>query len=68
MQADILMVSDGEIPRPSPEILNSLQSAKDDLDLEVHALLVGGRDSENVQLFASHVHHFKAWDAVKTAV
>ena len=61
------MVSDGEIPPPSQAILNRLQTAKDDLNLEVHALLVGGRESEVVKLFASHIHQFKAWDAVKTA-
>lgn len=67
LQADILMVSDGEIPAPSDKVLDQLQAAKEDLNLEVHALLVGGSEKEVVKLFASHIHHFRAWDAVKTS-
>lgn len=64
LQADILMVTDGEIPRPSPDVSDKLRLAKETLGLEVHGLLVGRHASEALAEFASHVHTFKAWDSV----
>lgn len=65
MQADILMVTDGEIPRPSQAVSAQLQHAKENMGLEVHGLLVGRHASEALAEFASHVHMFKAWDNVQ---
>lgn len=64
LQADILMVTDGEIPPPSEHVASRLKDAKESLGLEVHGLLVGRNVSEALAEFASHVHTFKAWDSV----
>jgi len=45
VQADILMVTDGEIPSPSNEVQDRLKAAHDSMGLEVHGLLVGGYES-----------------------
>lgn len=65
VQADILMVTDGEIPSPSKDVQERLKAAHDSMGLEVHGLLVGGRESQAMKEFATHLHVFKAWDAVK---
>jgi hypothetical protein len=39
--ADVLLVTDGEIPPPSEELLASLSRATQDMGLKVHGLLVG---------------------------
>lgn len=41
MQADIMMVTDGEIAPPAQDVLNRLDRAKAEEGLEVHGLLVG---------------------------
>lgn len=64
MQADILMVTDGEIPPPSEHVASRLKEAKESLGLEVHGLLVGRHASDALAEFASHIHTFKAWDSV----
>ena len=65
-QADILVVTDGEIAPPSPGVLARLDAAKANMGLEVHGLLVGRGDepSEAVRAICSHVHVFKSWSAV----
>ena len=72
--ADVLMVTDGEIPPPSPEVSARLARAKEELGLRVHGLLVSGRAggdesskepiSEGVAAICSRVHVFKSWSAV----
>jgi uncharacterized protein with von Willebrand factor type A (vWA) domain len=62
--ADILMVTDGEIPRPKKDILSRLDAAKADLGLEVHGLLVGPRITAPMEELCSHLHVFKSWSAV----
>ena len=42
-QADILMVTDGQIPNPSPQLLDRIATARGELGLEVHGLIVGDR-------------------------
>lgn len=65
MQADILMVTDGEIPMPNDDILARLDAAKAALGLEVHGLLVGRKDSAEVmERLCTHLHVFKSWNAV----
>lgn len=41
-QADILMVTDGEIPQPSDAVLDQLRAAHDELGLEVGCRAVVG--------------------------
>lgn len=40
LQADILMVTDGEIPQPSEQVLERLAAAHEELGLEVGAILL----------------------------
>lgn len=63
-QADILMVTDGEINPPSEDLLAALAAAREDLGLEVHGLLVSGRASEPMQRLCTGLHMFKSWTAV----
>jgi uncharacterized protein with von Willebrand factor type A (vWA) domain len=55
-QADILMVTDGEIPSPSKEILSLLATAHDQLGLEVHGLLVGRSVTPPMEALCHHLH------------
>ncbi len=65
LQADILMVTDGEIPRPSEWVKKDLKAAVDDLGLEIHGLLVGQQDTTPaMQDICTHLHVFKSWSAV----
>lgn len=60
-----MMVTDGEIARPSEEVLQRLQRAKVELGLEVHGLLVGRSDSSPaMDAICSHLHVFQSWNAV----
>lgn len=62
--ADILMVTDGEIPLPDEDILACLRAANDNLGLEVHGLLVGSNVTEPMKQLCTHLHVFKSWSAV----
>ncbi|KAI3428338.1 hypothetical protein D9Q98_006718 [Chlorella vulgaris] len=62
--ADILMVTDGEIPSPSKEILSLLATAHDQLGLEVHGLLVGRSVTPPMEALCHHLHVFKSWGVV----
>jgi len=42
-QADILMVTDGQIPNPSQQLLDRIAAARGELGLEVHGLIVGDK-------------------------
>ncbi|GMH32818.1 hypothetical protein BSKO_00652 [Bryopsis sp. KO-2023] len=64
-QADILIVTDGEMALPTEELMDRLQKAMTDLGLEVHGLLVGNSDSPAMEAICSHMHMFKSWDAVR---
>jgi uncharacterized protein with von Willebrand factor type A (vWA) domain len=61
--ADILMVTDGEIPHPNEDILRKLNVAKEDMGLSVHGLLVG-RVTEPMQEICTDIHVFKSWNVV----
>lgn len=63
-QADILMVTDGEISPPSEELMAQLARAQEDLGLEIHGLLVSSRASDPMQRLCTHLHMFKSWTAV----
>jgi uncharacterized protein with von Willebrand factor type A (vWA) domain len=64
--ADILMVTDGEIPPPNEDILLKLDAAKEELGLSVHGLLVGQRVTEPMEQICSDgcLHAFKSWNVV----
>ena len=63
--ADILMVTDGEIPAPNADILAQLAAAREGLGLEVHGLLVGRNVTAPMQELCTHLHVFKSWSAVE---
>lgn len=64
-QADILMVTDGEIPTPSDWVKRDLKKAVEEKGLEVHGLMVGQQDSTPaMEQFCTHLHVFKSWSAV----
>eukprot|EP00854_Cymbomonas_tetramitiformis_P005947 gene5947-7150_t len=66
--ADVLLVTDGEIPNPDAGLIQQLDATKDDLGLKVHGLLVGDpREPEIMDAICSQVHRFTAWDKVKQA-
>jgi uncharacterized protein with von Willebrand factor type A (vWA) domain len=63
--ADILMVTDGEIRPPSSDLIDSLTQAKSELGLKVHGLLVGDRgDPDVMDAICDQTHSFRAWDKV----
>ena len=64
--ADILLVTDGEIRPPTEEVVVGLDDAKEKLDLKVHALLVGepGAGAGVVEELCTHTHTFKSWSKV----
>lgn len=45
-QADILMVTDGEIPSPDENILSTIKAMHEDIGLEVHGLIVASQVGE----------------------
>ena len=67
--ADILLVTDGEIRPPDEEMLADLNAAKEEMGLKVHGLLVGepGAGADVVEALCTHTHTFKSWAAVKEA-
>jgi hypothetical protein len=58
------MVTDGEIPQPSDDILQRLAAARQSLGLEVHGLLVGRNVTAPMQALCSHLHVFRSWSVV----
>lgn len=67
--ADVLVVTDGELPPPAPATAARLADAKDRLGLRVHGLLVGRDDtvSDGVAAICTDVHVFRSWGAVRAA-
>jgi len=63
-QADILMVTDGEIPPPREGLLRDVARLHDDVGLEVHGLLVGSHVTPAMEQLCTHLHVFKSWSAV----
>jgi uncharacterized protein with von Willebrand factor type A (vWA) domain len=68
--ADILMVTDGEIPPPNEDILRKLDIAKEELGLSVHGLLVGQRVTEPMEQICSDgkINVFKNWGVVDDSI
>lgn len=44
--SDILLVSDGELRQPGPDIMRKLSGAKDKLGLRVHGLIIGSPEKQ----------------------
>ncbi|MEW5311330.1 MAG: hypothetical protein WDW38_003056 [Sanguina aurantia] len=63
-QADILMVTDGEIPDPSDDIVDQIRSANKEFALEVHGLMVSSNVSKAMNKLCTHIHVFKSWTSV----
>lgn len=64
-QADILMVTDGEIKPPDEALLARIQAAHAELGLEVHGLVVAAVASEPMRALCATggLHLFKSWTA-----
>ena len=62
--ADILMVTDGEIPTPGTHLLEQIETMHEELGLEVHGLLVGSHTTPAMKQLCTHLHQFKSWSAV----
>ena len=62
--SDILMVTDGEIPAPSENVVSQIEAFHEELGLEVHGLLVGSETTSAMQSLCTHLHMFKSWSAV----
>jgi hypothetical protein len=77
--SDILLVSDGELRQPGPDVMRKLAGAKDKLALRVHGLIVGSpevkrADPAVLRGLCSHtlpsgkrellVHEFSSWASV----
>eukprot|EP00798_Chlamydomonas_sp_ICE-L_P014478 gene14478-20502_t len=60
-QADILMVTDGEIPQPDESILASIKEMSDEKGLEVHGMLVSSQITEPMKQLCTHLHIFRSW-------
>jgi uncharacterized protein with von Willebrand factor type A (vWA) domain len=63
--ADVLMVTDGEIPEPHADVLAGLAAARAELGLRVHGLLVGRHVTEPMRALCSDLHVFRSWSAVE---
>lgn len=60
-----ILHADGEIPRPSEDLLSKLGVLKVDTGLEVHGLLVGTSVTEPMKELCTHLHVFKSWQVVE---
>ena len=56
--SDLLLVTDGEIPRVSNTVLAKLEGLKQQTGMEIHGLLVGCAESESLDLLCTEVHDF----------
>jgi len=65
--ADILLVTDGEIRPPDESVLARLNDAKARVGLKVHGVLVGepGAGADVMETLCTNTHAFKSWAAVK---
>jgi uncharacterized protein with von Willebrand factor type A (vWA) domain len=63
--ADVLMVTDGEIPEPHADVLAGLAAARAELGLRVHGLLIGRHVTEPMRALCSDLHVFRSWSAVE---
>jgi len=64
-RADVLMVTDGEIPGAGRQIRKGLEEARVQLGLRVHALVVGDQMTPTVEELCSDVHLFDEWEAAE---
>eukprot|EP00581_Thalassiosira_minuscula_P001891 CAMPEP_0183747310 /NCGR_PEP_ID=MMETSP0737-20130205/67200_1 /TAXON_ID=385413 /ORGANISM="Thalassiosira miniscula, Strain CCMP1093" /LENGTH=286 /DNA_ID=CAMNT_0025983019 /DNA_START=1 /DNA_END=858 /DNA_ORIENTATION=+ len=58
LSSDLLLVTDGELPRVSNVILAKLEVLKQQKGMEVHGLLIGRRESDSLDLICNEVHDF----------
>ncbi len=59
-QADVLVVSDGEFGI-TPQALNDLRTAKRELGLRVHGILIGDRETIGLLEVCDHLHWVRDW-------
>ncbi|KAG7370821.1 phospholipid-translocating P-type ATPase, flippase [Nitzschia inconspicua] len=58
--ADILLVTDGEIPDPpvSVDVMNTIENLKLKRGVEIHGLLIGKSESKPLSRLCTHTHNF----------
>ena len=64
-RADVLMVTDGEIPGAGRSIREALEDAQERLGLRVHALVVGDHKTPAIEELCSDIHLFDEWEAAE---
>lgn len=63
--ADILLVTDGEIKPMQEDLLDALDDRKSERGLKVHGLVVGEQGNpEVIESLCTHTHNFRSWSAV----
>ena len=63
--ADILLVTDGEIKPMQEDLLDALDQRKSERGLKVHGLVVGEQGNPDVvEAVCTHTHNFRSWSAV----
>ena len=63
--ADILLVTDGEIKPMQEDLLDALDERKSERGLKVHGLVVGEQGNpEVIESLCTHTHNFRSWSAV----
>ena len=67
--ADILLVTDGEIPDPPVprEVMSSIERLRDFKDVKIHGLLVGKKESKPLSDICTHTHDFLSRYAIPAA-
>ena len=63
--ADILMVTDGEIAPPSETLLERIHMAVEEMELEVHGLIVSDRESPAMTKLCTDIHIFQSWAVLR---
>jgi len=64
-RADILIVTDSEIPAADSELKEKLEYQISEHELQVHGLIVGPRRTKNLQELCTELHIFDEWDVIK---
>ena len=65
-RADILIVTDSEIPPANKELKDKLDYQIKEHELEVHGLIVGPRRTANLKDICTDLHVFDEWDVIKS--
>jgi len=67
-RADILIVTDSEIPPADAELREKLEYQVREHELQVHGLVVGPRKTANLKELCTELHIFDEWNVIKADV